>query len=233
MKIEFVDNSASQYDASASLIQLHGVSGKLFVGDPSAASMVQLQHRKCNAVVCCSSDLFGYCREPKVQYLKVDAAEASEKEMNEVADKIAQWLKDGKVVLLFCESSKTRSAIMIMYCLMRSFGKSLAQGHQLCTKCRGVPVLSPGMAKTLLRYEEKLRGSQTMKVVGKELVYINDPIPEEPTKSINDNHPSPVAVGNTNAVAARRTASPILALAVFGGFFAALFAGLYAATGKV
>ena len=47
MKVEFIDNAESQYDDSADRIRGIGKGkGKLFLGDRSSASMVQLKHRK-------------------------------------------------------------------------------------------------------------------------------------------------------------------------------------------
>ena len=74
LKVEFIDNSASQYDSNASEIEYgdNSKGGKLYLGDRFASSFVQLKFRNCRTVVSCCVDMHGFAKESDVNYLKID-----------------------------------------------------------------------------------------------------------------------------------------------------------------
>ena len=75
LKVEFIDNSSSQYDDNACRIKYAesgSGGGKLYLGDRFAASYVQLKARNCKTVVNCCQDMHGFAKEVDVNYLKID-----------------------------------------------------------------------------------------------------------------------------------------------------------------
>ena len=74
MKIDFIDNSAQQYDGSAMEVKIPGNrgGGKLYLGDRWSAALLQLRARSCTRVVCCSQFLHKGSDEKSVKYLKID-----------------------------------------------------------------------------------------------------------------------------------------------------------------
>jgi hypothetical protein len=71
LKVTFIDNASKQYDANASLIVTDG--GKLYLGDRSSASFLQLKSRSCKSVVNADKSTHGLSKEDDVNYLNIDS----------------------------------------------------------------------------------------------------------------------------------------------------------------
>lgn len=99
LKVEFIDNAELQYDENADRIKVKGVDskGKLYLGDRFAASMLQLRHRSCKAVVNCCSDTHGLAKETDVKYLKIDPDDDGDSFFTESYDFIEKVLSKNKV----------------------------------------------------------------------------------------------------------------------------------------
>jgi len=68
-------NNRFQYDASAARIFVQSMPadfGKLYLGDMSSGSMVQLKHRDTRFVINCQIDMHGLSKEESVKYLNID-----------------------------------------------------------------------------------------------------------------------------------------------------------------
>lgn len=226
LKVEFVDNSASQYDDSAALIPLgRSLKGKLFVGDQASSSFLQLRARKCQAVVCCSEDLFGYCKEKEVTYYKIEPTEAKEKEWDRCIDFIHERVTKGETVLLFCDSGRTRSILVLLAYLMKIHSFSLTVGYSLCEKARGTVKLSPSMARLLLGKEKALLNKNTMVLEGKTLISLTS------SESTNNDLKGEVSTGEEKTK--KESTHPLVIGGTVGIFCVALYAFLYAIAGKM
>jgi hypothetical protein len=161
--IEFRDTSASQYDGNAALIQFkqENGKGKLFIGDRHSGTFLQLKHRKCRTVVCCSSGLSGSCLEADVKYLKIDPLEGEDSEWDKAYSLIDSELESGRNVVLQCESGNGKSAAVAMYFVMKSQSISLEKSYKLVEDCRRSTKLRPPLLQCLIDREKLLRSGVT------------------------------------------------------------------------
>lgn len=164
LKVEFIDNSASQYDANASLIEYGSAGGKLFLGDRYSASYVQLKARNCKTVVNCCQDMHGFAKEAEVNYLKIDPYDEGADHFEESFKFIDEQLSKKKNVVVHCENGFGKSAVIVMYFLMRKKGIPLSECLQILRDCRGTVKIPPRVVKLLAKAELKLRGIATIRV---------------------------------------------------------------------
>lgn len=245
LKVEFIDNSKSQYDANAAAIKLPLVTGKygtLFLGDNNSAAMLQLQSRKVKKVICSSSELFGYCKEPNIDYTKFDPDDydipVPEKKQTKVDPAqykgihkgfddmfsiISGALQSNQNVLVFCENGVSKSATVVLYYLMRSAGYTLQQSIASLEKARNLKTkLKPSLCKKLLFLEKSIQGVNSMYLDGKDFNPINK-------SSINFDSMKTSA----NNKGRRNGANGFMILGGITLFFAVIFGVIYSITGKV
>jgi hypothetical protein len=185
MKIEFIDNSAQQYDASAVEIKLpgnHG-KGKLFLGDRWSASLLQLRARKCTRVVNCSQFLHKTAVEKSVKYLKIDP----ERDFNDENEPnpftaavkfISKALAKGETVLVHCETGKSKAAVVVIHFVMISCGLSLAASYKLVEKQSPEVRPRPSLVCLLIIEEKRERNDvSTVSLNGRKIDF--DDKPEE------------------------------------------------------
>lgn len=249
LKVEFVDNASTQYDENAARIKYSGYKdgGKLYIGDNSAASYVQLKHRKCKVVVSCSRDLHGFCKEPDVTYLKIDPEDDAEaarsdsnssssskkkkgsgseecKSLQRACDFLCEHLLQKKThVLVHCENGLSRSAAVLLYFLMAQCGQSLAEAYTMLRHARGEVRIGNAVMKLLLRAELRLRGSNTVRLDGRQVVL------DAQAMKLASTARQSSGKGSSSSSSARY----VVAIAIVVIFFAAVFGGIYLATGKL
>ena len=168
MKIDFIDNSAQQYDASAVEIKLpgnHG-KGKLFLGDRWSASLLQLRARSCTRVVNCSQFLHKTAIEKSVKYLKIDPErdfndEHEPNPFNAAVKFISKALSKGETVLVHCETGKSKAAVVVMNFVMVSCGISLAASYKLVENVFPEVRPRPSLICLLIIEEQKERNNVT------------------------------------------------------------------------
>lgn len=227
LKVDFIDNSDSQYDGSACEIDLpkSKVRGRLFVGDINAASFLQLKHRNVTSVVTCAMDLFGYCKESDIKYCKVDP---DDKLIGfENATKfIDEELESGKNVLVHCSNGEGKSAAVVIYYMMKKHKKTAAstirhlRRHGREVKPRVTAV------EYLIACEKKLFGHSTIELGGRgnrEIVCVD----EGSTWGSHD------GAGGGSATKKRRNGPPLNACLILLALVVGLFGILYAVTGKL
>lgn len=164
LKVEFVDNSASQYDANASLIEYGAKRGKLFLGDRYAASYVQLKARNCKTVVNCCQDMHGFAKEADVNYLKIDPDDEGNDHFDESFQFIDENLAKKKNVVVHCENGFSKSAVIVMHFLMKKKGIPLSDSLQILRDCRGSVKIPPRLVKLLVKAEMKQRGFASIRL---------------------------------------------------------------------
>jgi hypothetical protein len=218
LKVEFVDNSASQYDENAVRIKL-GLgknSGKLYLGDRHSGSYLQLKFRDCNRVVSCSSEMHSFAKEPDVKYLKMDPNNEEDNHLVDVYNFIESELEKKHNVVVQCENGLNKSAATMVYYVMRKKSLSLADSYRLINKLRTIKI-SPSLMQVLMQEEKKLYGSVSVALDGRKVLFLDEENAEgKPTTSKPSN-----------------PYTPLLILGGVGGFFAVLFGALYLATGKI
>lgn len=164
LKVEFIDNSASQYDANASLIEQDPKGGRLFLGDRYSASYVQLKARNCKTVVNCCQDMHGFAKEAEVEYLKIDPDDEGNDHFEESFLFISEHLSKKKNVVVHCENGFGKSAVIVMYFLMRKKGISLSDSLNILRDTRGSVKIPPRLVKLLIKAEIKQRGVASIRV---------------------------------------------------------------------
>jgi hypothetical protein len=217
LKVEFVDNSATQYDENAVRIKL-GLgksSGKLYLGDRHSGSYVQLKFRECNRVVNCSSEMHAFAKEPDVKYLKMDPNNEEDNNLGDAFDFIENELVKNHNVVVQCENGLNKSAATMVYYVMRKKSLTLADSYRLIYKLRTIKI-SPSLMQILMGEEKKLFGCVTVALDGRKVLFLDEESTEVKPKSKPSN-----------------PYSPLLILGGVGGFFAVLFGALYLATGKI
>lgn len=167
LKVEFIDNSASQYDSNASEIQFGGEGGKLYLGDRFASSFVQLKARNCKTAVSCDVDMHGFAKEADVNYLKVDPDDEKNDHLEEAYEFINNNLTKKKNVVVFCETGLGKSAVVLCYFLMKKLNTSLGESYSILQRCRGGIRMPPRLVKVLMKHEKKARGVNSIELDGK------------------------------------------------------------------
>jgi hypothetical protein len=169
LKVEFIDNSATQYDSNASLIDYGAAAGQgqLYLGDRFSSSFVQLKARNCKTVVSCCVDMHGFAKEADVNYLKIDPDDEGNDHFDEAFKFIDANLSKNKNVVVYCENGFSKSAVILCYFLMKKRSISLGQSYNILQKCRGGMRLPPRLVTLLMQAEKKQRGINSIKLDGK------------------------------------------------------------------
>jgi hypothetical protein len=230
LKVEFVDNSASQYDGNACSLKLsHKPSkGKLFVGDQSSMSFVQIKHRNIRAVLCCHPDLYGYCKESGVAYHKVYPTEEfvakDVSKRDQSLQFITEQLAKGHNVLVACQNGLTGSAVVAIAYLMQYQDYSLIDAYQHVQSRRGQNLkVSLAMATMLLVMEKLLFQANTMQLEERKLVAKTDLSSTNVNESKGEKGSSP----KSGSVSGSTIAIGVVAA------IAVMYGCLYLATGKL
>mmetsp|Transcript_22141 Transcript_22141/g.30371 ORF Transcript_22141/g.30371 Transcript_22141/m.30371 type:complete len:218 (-) Transcript_22141:66-719(-) len=217
MKVEFIDNSASQYDENADRIKVPFKSkskmGKLFLGDSSSASFLQLKSRSCKNVVNCSREMHGFARETDVNYLKIDPDDENVNIFEDSYVFIDSFREKGKNVLVHCENGINKSAAIVLYYLMKKCDMSLGESYKFLKSQRKKEIkIRPQILQQLIAAEKRIRGTISIVLDGRKVVFL-------------DNLKRSTKAGNS--------ISPFYILIGIAVFFAAVFLGIYLLTGKV
>lgn len=164
-RVTYVDNADKQYDRSAVEISCHPkAKGKLFLGDFNAASFLQLKYRSCKSVVSCSTDMWGYCKENGVNYLKLDTEDTA---LFDTAKQfIDKELSLGKNVVVFCCNGMGKSAAIIIYYRLK-YGSSIASTYLDLQKRRGNINIRPDTMKFLIKEEVSTLGHPSIDLAGR------------------------------------------------------------------
>ena len=221
LKVEFIDNSSSQYDEYADRIKFSVVRpdkrklGKLYIGDRCSASFLQLEWRKCKSVVNCCKEIHGLSRETDVQYLKLDPEEDDgDDSFQKSFVFIDAALEKGKNVLVHCESGLNQAAAIVTYYVMKKKEINLAESYKIVKEQRKKAIkIRPALMQKLIKAEKTLRGSISVMLDGRKVIFL-DTIDKR-------------AGGRKTSYAAYYTAFAVVA------FFSALFLGIFLATGKM
>lgn len=219
LKVEFIDNSESQYDEHASRIKYGEKGGKLYLGDRFASSYVQLTWRECKTVVSCDQDMHGFCKEVDVEYLKIDPDDEGNNHLEEAYNFLNKKLSEKKNVVVNCETGFGKSAVIVAYFLMKKMNISLAESYRILQDRRGGIKMPPRLVKMLMNAELRSRGSLTLRLEG---AFVKT------TDGLDGSKPSSATKGKKNQ-------NPNGGLYLGIGlvvFFAILYAGLVAITGK-
>lgn len=166
MKIEYIDNSATQYDHNASEIKIpnnsNNIKYKLYFGDYLSASFVQLKHRNIKFVVCGSRDLFMFSKEPNVNYLNIDPNDDT-KDIPKTYEFIENALKEGNCLV---HGESGGAAIVLYYILVKS-NTSLATTLKILKRDRNFPNIRQNVVKYLLIKEKLQLGTNSVYLGGK------------------------------------------------------------------
>lgn len=218
LKVEFIDNSATQYDDNAVLIDYPNRQkshGKLYLGDQFSSSYVQLKARNIISVVCCSSELFGYCKETNVTYSKIDPDD-----YQKYGDNFIKFIDDklvnGKNVLVNCENGIGKSATIILLYLMKAKNLSLKDGKSIIEKYWKSIKIKPSLANLLLKVEKSTLGYNSLIYDGKNFQKLVADLPN----------------GVTNGKPSKNSSSGFFIISAVVIFFGVLYGALYALTGK-
>jgi len=224
LRVDFIDNSSEQYAQNACEIRLRGIDGKgkggrLYLGDISSASFLQLKHRKVSSVVTCDKELFGYCKEADILYCKVDPDDKLAG-FEEATKFVHEELGKGRNVLVHCSKGEGKSAAVIIYYMMKmhkqSAGKTVAELRKIWSGVK------PRVTSTeyLIAVEKRLLGSATIALGGKgnREVVLTDSSEWSLGESGSDKKKS-------------NNGPPLGACLILLGLLGALFGALYIATG--
>lgn len=224
LKVEFIDNSSSQYDVSAARVKLDCFGkqwGKLYLGDRHAASFVQLKFRECKTVVNCCAGMHMFAKEPEVKYLKIDPTDDEKNNhLEEVCKFLDTELGAGKNVVVHCEEGKGKSAGVMMYYVMKKTNKTLAESYRFVEGLRDVK-FPPSLIKVLIAAEKKLRGTATIGLEDRKVVFLDGGAKFTPPPTVS--RPAPM---KSNPY------MPIMILGGIGAFFGIVYGALYMITGK-
>lgn len=222
LKVEFVDTSSSQYDDNAASIKFANGSekprGSLFLGDQYSMSFVQLKFRKVKSVVCCSSELFGYCKESDIEYFKFDPDDKKISSFIDCFEFIDKKLAKGNNVVVCCENGYGKSAVIIIYYLLKRNKWSLYETFENVRKSRGTIRLKPSLCKLVLQMEKELIGTLSMELDGKNLVCLK---------------PSNLSSQSSTVPKTSSSSSGWVVLGVGVVVVSVLYGALYAVTGKL
>lgn len=217
LKVEFIDNSASQYDENADRIKVSSKNqnklGKLFIGDRYSASFLQLKSRNVKSVVNCCKEIHGLSQETDVRYLKIDPEEDDDNVFEASYEFIDTELEKGKNVVVHCESGLNQSASVIVYYLMKRGKLSLAESYKSVKAQRKKEIkIRPILLQKLIRAEKALRGTISIMLDGRKVVFLD---------------------GIGSAKQSKNSVVVYYVLFAVVAFFAVLFLGIYLATGKI
>ena len=268
LKVEFIDNSSSQYDENAARIRLNPLpsssedskkqnttkQGRLYVGDKDSLSFVQIKARSIKAVLCCNSDLAGFCREDKVDYMKIDAEhyslpssssggpslskkvrEGNEQLVTNLTQFVDKHLRQGHHVLVCCESGYRSSILFTAAFLMKTYSYSLEDCLDQIEGARGKNKFTLSQCKIALDIEKKVLGKQSMKIDGKVLISLSSS-GSSPAPVIDKTKPGPLDDKTPNPEGNRKNSNSVSGTTILLGvglFFGVVFGVLYAVTGKV
>ncbi|XP_061624534.1 dual specificity protein phosphatase 18 [Phyllopteryx taeniolatus] len=98
---------------------------------------------------------------------------------DEVADQIQHVARHGGRTLVHCNAGVSRSAALCMAFLVKHHGATLVEAHARLKACRPMVRPNNGFWKQLIRYEEQLRGSTTVRMVSSSMGEIPDMYEEE------------------------------------------------------
>lgn len=222
LKVEFIDNASSQYDANADWIKVESIKskGKLYLGDRYSASYIQLKFRNCKTVVNCCTDTHGLARETDVKYLKIDPT-TGDNCFAESFEYIDTNLDNGKNVVVHCENGLGKSAVIVLYYLMKKKSIDLAESYRYLKKYRKGLKLPPSLLTIIMEAEKSLRGSSSVMYDknARKIVFLDE-------------------LGFTNRNKTTKNVSNksnIVYYIVFGlgVFFAVVFGTIYLITGKI
>eukprot|EP01036_Dinobryon_divergens_P036170 gene36170-47027_t len=222
LKVEFIDNSSSQYDEYADRIKFSLKTrtdkrklGKLFIGDRYSASFLQLEWRKCKSVVNCCKEIHGLSRETDVQYLKLDPEEdEGDDSFQKSFPFIDASLEKGNNVLVHCESGLNQSAAIAIYYIMKKKDINLADSYKIVKEQRKKAIkIRPALTQKLIKAEKFLRGSISIMLDGRKVIFLD-------------------AIGKRSSGSGTSYVPYYTAFAV-AAFFAVIFLGIYLATGKI
>jgi hypothetical protein len=287
LKVEFIDNSSSQYDQNAARISLSPLpaldsssssistntgnkkststkqQGPLYVGDKDSLSFVQIKARSIQAVLCCSADLAGYCKEPGVDYMKIDAEqyslpssssgstsgglskkarEANEQMISQLAQFLEKHLRQGHNVLVCCESGFRSSILFTTAFFMKTYGYSLEDSVTRIERVRGKNKFTLSQCKIALDIEKKILGKNSMKLEGKQLSSLSSnsnssssfsPMEKEKSRQNHSVDSDNDSQGKKSTNNNSSSVSGTKILLGVGLFFGIVFGVLYAVTGKV
>jgi len=160
MKVTFIDNSNSQYDSSATELtgKIDGLTstGRLWIGDRDAASLLQLKHRQVTHVINCEKDIHGTSKEKDIVYLNIDPEEDSGT-LEKAYTFLEKELSSSSRVLVHCLTGNGRSCGILLFYLMKKLNLSLANAHRRLSGLRSRLQLRSQLVNTLLLQEKKLR----------------------------------------------------------------------------
>jgi len=220
MKIDFIDNSATQYEHSANeiIISNHNKKYKLYFGDYLSASYLQLKHRNIKYVINGSRDMHGFSKEKDINYLNIDPNEDT-KDLNLAYDFIDNKLNEGNVLV----HGVSQGAPIILYYILVKTKTTLASALKLVRRERDFPNIRPNVVKYIMIKEKLLLGSNSVYLGGKgdrELLCIG----EESFFNNNSNKGKGKKSNNNNG---------IIALFVVTFFVITIFGTIYLITGKI
>jgi len=222
MKIEFTDNSDTQYDHSASEIKLpFKCKSKLYFGDYLSASYLQLKHRNIKCVINGSKEMHGFSKEPEINYLNIDPNEDT-KDLNRAYEFIDAELNKGNNILIH---GVTQGAPIILYYILVKTNTNLASILKLVRRERDFPNIRPNVVKYIMIKEKLLLGSNSVYLGGKgdrELLCIGESSSFFSNKNNNNNK------GNR-----KNSNNGIIALIIVATFVVAIFGSIYLITGKI
>mmetsp|Transcript_21326 Transcript_21326/g.35696 ORF Transcript_21326/g.35696 Transcript_21326/m.35696 type:complete len:229 (-) Transcript_21326:42-728(-) len=222
LKVEFIDNADSQYEANAALIKYggKGSGGKLYLGDSFSASYVQLKARDCRTVVNCSREMHGFSKETNVNYLKIDPDDDGNTVLEESVSFILKALVQKKNVVVHCENGISKSAMIILHFLMVNSSKSLGEAYKLVRSVRGELKIPPRMLHTLMKIEKQRKGFNTISLDGRNVTVLDNSMLNEGNSRIK------------KEPQAKSSGSGLLLGLIVAGFFGVVYAVLVALTGK-
>lgn len=220
LRVDFIDNAASQYDANASRIEFEkSTKLLLFLGDQASCSFVQIKARKVKRAICCSRELFGYCKENEVDYLLFDPDDSNynESDLSKLKAFFEAAVVDGKPLLVFCESGIGKSAFVVAYLAMKFDNCKLSNIVAKMEIARGTSLkIKPSLGKLALKIETGLFKFPSMEHDGKRLM---------PMAKFARSNSAPKPQANNNGM--------LYAIAGVAVFFAVVYGVLYTVTGKV
>lgn len=165
LSVTFLDNSAQQYDSSAVELTEHlrslglGTGGmRLWLGDRSSASMVQLLHRGITHAINCERDLFGCSKEEGLIYLNRDAEDGGG--LDDANTFLLEQLSSGTEsrVLVFDLTGNGRSCGVLLSLLMCQLKMTLAQAYRALSKHRSSMSLRGALVEQLRKVEASISG---------------------------------------------------------------------------
>jgi hypothetical protein len=218
LKVEFIPEDGTQFDDNAALVKYGGGSegGKLYIGDRFSASYVQLKARKCKAVVCCDQDIWPFCKETEVSYLKIDPSDEDDDHFEESYAFIDRNLAKKRSVVVHDEAGVGKAVVIIIYFLMTKSKKSLGEAYKQVKKLRGELKIPPSLVKKLMKVEKQRTGVNSISLQGKNVTVLGDGM-----------------LGLGGGVGGKKQSNGLMLVGlIVVGFFVVLYAVLVALTGK-